>query len=110
MNLDAITERNPDELRNFPEALRAIVFSQRSTFVNRYATQLKANGGDHKLVRMGKDNPVFANLVTVVSEFPVLLAYLKTSGFETYGLNPVEIQEIGKQTFYSWICFNSGKI
>jgi hypothetical protein len=40
---------------------------------------------------MGKDNPVFANMVTVSSEFPVLVEYLKSSGFEAYGLDSLEI-------------------
>lgn len=91
MNVNAISDREPDELRGYSDPLRAILLSQRSTFVNRYSAQLKACGGDHKSVRMGKDNPVFANMITVMSEFPVVIEYLRCSGFDSYGLDATEI-------------------
>ncbi|KAI6184694.1 Zinc finger, C4 type [Aphelenchoides bicaudatus] len=107
MNVNAISDREPDELRAFSDPLRAIVLACRATFVNRYASQLKSCGGNHNNVRMGKDNPVFANMITVMSEFPVVVDYLRTSGFTSYGLDSMEITELSKATFYPWICFNS---
>jgi hypothetical protein len=91
MNVNAISDREPDELRAYSDPLRAIFLSQRATFVNRYSAQLKACGGDHKNVKMGKNNPVFANMITVLSEFPVVIEYLRCSGFDSYGLNAAEL-------------------
>lgn len=51
MNVGAIADRNPDELRCYSENLRSILLSQRSTFVNRYAVQLKACGGNSVSLR-----------------------------------------------------------
>jgi hypothetical protein len=55
--------------------LRQIMVAQRATFVNRYAAQLQAYGGDHALVRMGKDN---VSLEVVKYENTFFRLYLQT--------------------------------
>ncbi|KAI6195961.1 Nuclear receptor domain-containing protein [Aphelenchoides besseyi] len=109
MNLNAIVERDADEYRCFPvnSPIRKALMAQKASFVNRYTAHLNLCAGDHTLVRMGKENPQLANIVTVKSEFPVLIQYLVGSGFEDCDLNQQEIFNLGKELFYTWISYTS---
>ncbi|KAI6238450.1 Nuclear receptor domain-containing protein [Aphelenchoides fujianensis] len=90
MEISAIVEREPDEFRCFSadSPIRKLLIAQRATFVNRYASQLRACAGNHALIRMGSEQQRFVNHVTVGAEFPVLLEFLVASGIEECGLEP----------------------
>ncbi|KAI6240567.1 Nuclear receptor domain-containing protein [Aphelenchoides fujianensis] len=90
MEISAIVEREPDEFRCFSadSPIRKLLIAQRATFVNRYASQLRACAGNHALIRMGSEQQRFVNHVTVGAEFPVLFEFLVASGIEDCGLEP----------------------
>lgn len=72
--------------------LNELLKAQRSTFTNRYAAHLQAYFGDGARIKMGIKNPNFADTnLTVACEFPVLIEYLRISGFESAGLTRSEM-------------------
>ncbi|KAI6223855.1 hypothetical protein M3Y95_00820600 [Aphelenchoides besseyi] len=109
MNVYAVAEREIDVYSCFDadSPIRKALVAKKASFVNRYVFQLNLCAGDHTLVRMGKENPKFANIVTVKSEFPVLIQYLVESGFKDCDLNEQEIFALGKELFYTSISYTS---
>ncbi|KAI6184693.1 Nuclear receptor domain-containing protein [Aphelenchoides bicaudatus] len=107
MRMQHIVDRTIDEFKSLKSEsfLRKIMVSQRGTFTSRYAAQLQAYGGNAAMVKMGKDNVVFANKIVISTEFIVLSEYL--AGFAELGLSKTEIVQLAKELFHTWLTFRA---
>ncbi|KAI6210124.1 Nuclear receptor domain-containing protein [Aphelenchoides besseyi] len=72
----------------------------------RYQSLIRSYGGNQAITKMGVENPTCLHIsIAVASEVPVLLDYLKATGFKEIAEHEDEFQQLSKALFYPWLCF-----
>ncbi|KAI6172814.1 Nuclear receptor domain-containing protein [Aphelenchoides besseyi] len=109
MNIGAV--ESCSRFRRFPNLsdeslLWRVVVAQRSTYLSRYQSLIRSYGGNQAITKMGVENPTCLHIsIAVASEVPVLLDYLKATGFKEIAEHEDEFQQLSKALFYPWLCF-----
>ncbi|KAI6204646.1 hypothetical protein M3Y94_00700200 [Aphelenchoides besseyi] len=108
MNIGAVVSSKLPLIPNLPgdSLLWRVVVAQRSTYLSRYQSLIRSYGGNQAITKMGVENPTCLHIsIAVASEVPVLLEYLKVTGFKEIAKHEDDFQQLSKALFYPWLCF-----
>lgn len=88
--------------------LQRMMKARQATFVNKINVMTKLSPKLNIKIEMGSLKPgKYQTELSKISEFEVILIYMKDMGFEEFGLNQTDLVKIGAKVYYRWMLMSA---